>query len=130
MKTGGVEHNRSEQHRRSNRESKIWKVRAVKPYPEAHNHLLIGQVVRQDAVVLEMYCRTFHFGSRVDGRNRVRCGPLEERLIPWSRIEIINLLPTAFDYRHAKLVVRDDEIFLTDGHEMRTIVNNADRRSY
>ncbi len=29
----------------------IWKVRSIKPYPDAHNHLMIGQVVERSPAI-------------------------------------------------------------------------------
>jgi hypothetical protein len=29
-------------------ELKIWKIRAIKNYPEAHNHILVGKVLFRD----------------------------------------------------------------------------------
>ena len=81
----------------------IWKVRSIKPYPDAHNHLLIGQVAGRDNVCVELMCRSFHYGRAVNGPKDIITGTIGKRIVPWSRIEIINELPASFDYQNAKL---------------------------
>ncbi len=106
----------------------IWKVRIVKPYAEAHNHLLIGHVTHRDAASLEMICRTFHYGRPATSAKDVRVGPLGKRIIPWHRVEIINELPSSFDYQGARLHADDNGVHLTDGHYHCLIVVPAQHR--
>jgi len=84
-------------------QSNVWKVRVVKSYAEAHNHLLIGEVFARDTVCVELNCRSFHFGRVVNSLKDVREGDLSIRIIPWSHIEIINVLPAEFNPGEAKL---------------------------
>ena len=44
---------------------KIWKIRTVKNYPEAHNHLLIGEVLE-----IEKYYELINIQNRFDWRFR------------------------------------------------------------
>jgi hypothetical protein len=81
----------------------IWKVRAVKLYPEAHTHLLVGRVVARDDASIKLMCRSFHYGRVVGGVRDISVGELAMRIIPWSRVEIINELPASFDFQKAKL---------------------------
>ena len=104
----------------------IWKIRAVKSYPEAHNHLLIGRVVDRDAMCVTLHCRSFHFGRNVQGPRDVVVGGISRRLIPWGRIEIINELPEGFDYQTGKLT-GDGEGQVLFGND-RTTCPIADRR--
>jgi hypothetical protein len=98
--------------------SPIWKVRAVKAYPEAHNHLLIGAVSGRDACTVEMNCRSFHFRRVTGGVKDIRVGGLGVRLIPWSRVEIINVLPNDFDCGRATLTTDDSgNVILSDGRD-------------
>jgi len=89
-------------------EAQIWKVRAVKSYPQAQNHLLIGKVLEHTATFVRLRSRTFHFGRMVNSRKDIRVGPLAERIIPWGRIEVVNVLPEDFDYARAELQVDQD----------------------
>jgi hypothetical protein len=83
---------------------RVWKVRIVKEYPEAHNHLIVGEVVEEGPVWVKLRCRTYHFGRSVERPQDVKVGILSTRIIPWARVEIINELPEDFDYAGAKLV--------------------------
>jgi len=77
---------------------KVWKIRAIKNYPEAHNHVLVGKVLEITDSYVRLHCRTFHFGPSLDSPEDVLIGDVMVRVIPWSRIEVINELPTDFDY--------------------------------
>ena len=77
---------------------KIWKIRTIKNYPEAHNHILVGKVLDITDSYVRLHCRTFHFGPSLDSPQDVIVGAVMVRVIPWSRIEIINELPADFDY--------------------------------
>ena len=106
----------------------IWKVRCIKPYPEAHNHLLIGQVSARNDVCLEMMCRSFHHGKVVNSSKDIVAGALGKRIIPWSRIEIINELPASFDFQNAKLQANQQgAIHFTDNHFSCPIVTVQDK---
>ena len=94
----------------------IWKVRAVKPYPDAHNHLLIGQMLEHDASHVRMTCRTFHYGRLVNSVKDIGMGEIATRRIPWDRIEIVNELTSGFDFKTARLRMdAQGKIHLTDG---------------
>ncbi len=101
----------------------IWKVRSIKPYLDAHNHLLIGQVVRRDEVCLELMCRSFHYGRAASGPKDIAVGTVGKRIVPWNRIEIVNELPASFDYQSAKLTAdQKGGIFFSGGHYSCPIV--------
>ena len=85
--------------------SDIWKVRAVKSYPDAHIHLLIGRVVQATIVCLEIECQALSFGRLVNKLTDVRVGDLGVRVIPWSRVEIADLLPPDFDYQRSEVLM-------------------------
>ena len=81
----------------------IWKVRTVKDYPDAHNHILVGQVKGVTDNYVRLKCRTLHYGRQVNALKDVRQGAFEVRIVPWNRIEVINELPAEFDVQQAKL---------------------------
>ena len=109
--------------------SAIWKVRAIKPYPEAHNHLLIGRVLAQHGPCLSLLCRSFHFGRNVNGAKDIIAGSLGKRIIPWSRIEIINELPEYFNFEQARLVKdAKGNVSLSDGDTVCPIASRRDGR--
>jgi hypothetical protein len=83
---------------------KVVRIRWVKPYQEAHNHVAVGEVLCETPHYLMLHCKTYHFGSSVGG-GRVRLvpdscvggiveGEIAVRSVPWSRIEVINELPS------------------------------------
>ena len=83
---------------------KVWKIRVVKPYAEAHNHLIIGEALEESPVWVRIKGRTYHFGRSAQRPQDIKVGANSVRLIPWNRIEIVNELPASFDYANATLV--------------------------
>ncbi|MFI4910375.1 MAG: hypothetical protein ACIAQZ_01770 [Sedimentisphaeraceae bacterium JB056] len=83
---------------------KIWKIRTVKDYPEAKNHIFVGKVVEINSSYVMLKCRTYHFGRSVNQPRDIHCGHVEIRLVPWGRIELVNLVDENFDYKKAELV--------------------------
>ncbi|MCD4830200.1 MAG: hypothetical protein K8R02_00150 [Anaerohalosphaeraceae bacterium] len=95
---------------------KNWKVRTVKNYPEAHNHLFIGQILQITQSYVRLDCRTYHFGKAINNVKDVKVGAKGVRILPWNRIELINELPSSFDYINAELASKKDgKIALSDG---------------
>jgi hypothetical protein len=88
--------------------NKIVRVRWLKRYPTAHNHVAIGTVIDETDNYLVLLCKTYHFGDSVGGRQakmakgRYVNGILESgkatRIIPWHCIEIMHELPPATDW--------------------------------
>ncbi len=109
---------------------KIWKIRTVKDYPEAKNHLLIGKVVEMNSSYVMIRCRTYHFGKNATIPN-IHCGNVETRIIPWSRIELVNLIDEAFDYKNAELI-KDEagNICLKSGDLSCLIYGSNDSRAF
>ena len=98
------------------KEKKIWKVRTVKNYPEAHNHLFIGEVLELTQSYIRLDCRTYHFGRTINNAKDIRSGTKGIRILPWNRIELINELPSSFDYSKGDLISnKDGKIALSDG---------------
>jgi len=98
------------------KEKKIWKVRTVKNYPEAHNHIFIGQVLEVNQAYVRLDCLTFHFSRAVNSVKDIRTGDKGVRILPWHRIELVNELPESFDYAKARLVSnKDGKLALSDG---------------
>jgi hypothetical protein len=85
-------------------ETRIWKIRTIKNYPEAHNHILVGKVLEITDSYVRMHCRTYHFGPILNGPEDVLIGTVMVRVVPWSRIEIINELPANYDYVKSTLI--------------------------
>ena len=84
--------------------AKIWKIRAIKNYPEAHNHILVGRVLEVTESYIRLHCRSYHFGPVLNSPEDVLIGEVMVRVIPWSRIEIINELPNDFDYVRSTVI--------------------------
>lgn len=112
---------------------KIVRIRWVKPYPEAHNHIAIGDVLDETPNYLTLFCRTYHFGNNVGGR-KARLVPLKfvggivegekaVRSVPWSRIEVINELPETTDWNAPAQVDEDGLCTLINKH--KTVITRA-----
>ncbi len=94
---------------------KIWKIRTIKNYPQAHNHILVGKVLSTTDSYVRLHCRTYHFGLEVQGPKDIQIGGLMVRVVPWSRIEIINELPESFDYERTVLTTdKEGDVMFRD----------------
>ena len=108
--------------------NKIWKVRTVKNYHEAHNHLVIGRVVEVNEVFLKLCGRTYHFRRNILTARDVIVGIEANRVVPWNRVEIVNELPTSFDYKEAVLSMdKDGRVVLNDGNYICPICEKSDK---
>ena len=102
--------------------NKIWKIRTIKNYPEAHNHLLVGKVLEITDSYVRIHCRTYHFGRIINRPEDVQIGNLMNRVVPWSRIEIINELPPTFDYvRNTITADREGEVIFQDDQHIHPV---------
>jgi len=109
---------------------KIWKIRTVKDYPEAKNHIFIGKVVEMNSSYVMLQCRTFHFGKNVTIPH-IQCGSVELRIVPWNRIELVNLIDEGFDYKKAELVKEDNgSVCLKSGKISCLICGSNDSRVF
>ncbi len=97
-------------------ETRIWKIRTIKNYPEAHNHLLVGKVLEITDSYVRLHCRTYHFGRIINRPEDIQIGNLMIRVVPWSRIEVINEMPPMFDYvRNSLIANKEGEVLFSDG---------------
>ncbi|MBN1786871.1 MAG: hypothetical protein JW806_00585 [Sedimentisphaerales bacterium] len=111
------------------KDKKIWKIRTVKNYPEAHNHLFIGQVLSVTQSYVRLDCRTYHFGKAISSIKDIRVGKKGVRILPWNRIEIINELASSFDYSKAEPASdKDGKITLSDGKIDCVLSSSYDNR--
>jgi hypothetical protein len=111
------------------KDRRIWKIRTVKNYPEAHNHLLIGRVLQVTASYVRLECRTYHYGRSVNTPKDIRTGDKNIRIVPWNRIEIVNELLPSFNYNEAKLAGDEKaNVVLTDGKAKCVIASSYDSR--
>ena len=110
---------------------KIWKLRTVKDYPEAKNHIFVGKAVEITDSYVVLDCRTYHFGRTVNQPRDIRVGAVEFRVIPWGRIELVNLLDKDFDYKKPK-IVKDENgtISLKSGSTICTLYRANDSRVF
>ena len=89
--------------------NKIVRIRWMKPYPTAHNHVAIGSVIDETDNYLVVLCKTYHFGDHIGGKktklitgkyiNGVLEGDKATRIIPWHRIEILHELPSSTEWQ-------------------------------
>lgn len=109
---------------------KVVRIRWVKPYAEAHNHVAIGAVIGETPSYLVMLCKTYHFGSNI-GSQKARLVPHKyvggivegekaTRCIPWLRIEVIHELPDGTDWDVQAQVNETGSCVLLNKH--RTVI--------
>jgi hypothetical protein len=108
---------------------KVWKVRTIKNYPEAHNHLLVGKVLEITNSYIRMHCRSYHHGRVVNGPKDIQKGDVMIRVIPWSRIEIINELPSSFNYVRGDIVGdKEGQVLFRDNQHSCPLLTTFERR--
>ena len=86
-------------------EARIVKIRWVKAYEGAQNHVCIGQVVEETPNVLKVRGRTWHFRRPQGGAKTVVSSQAKLRWIPWERIEVVTELPEDTDWEHLRFEV-------------------------
>ncbi len=96
---------------------KVVRVRMVKNYSTAHNHIAIGQILEETLTYVRMNCRIFHFANR-SGR---LVGESEAgiRIIPWLRIEVISEMPAVTDWTKETAFDRKNNFVLLDENQTR-----------
>ena len=117
--------------------NKIVKVRWVKQYPTAHNHVAIGSVIAETDNYLVLRCKAYHFGDHIGGKKAKLCsgkyvgGIMESvtttRIVPWHRIEVINELPPSTEWEGDAFVDESGFCYLNNGH--KTVITRASERS-
>jgi hypothetical protein len=74
-------------------------------------------------------CKTYHFGKTINGIRDIREGTKSKRILPWNRIELINELPSTFDYSKAELITtKEEKIALSDGKINCILSSSYDNR--
>lgn len=106
----------------------IVKIRTVKDYVDAQNHLIIGEISYKRGTpealsnnTLYLRCRTFHFGKNINNEKAIKMGELDYRSVPLNRIEIINWLDNQFNFEKAELQWNKDQtgLYLVDDHDRK-----------
>ncbi len=80
-------------------EGKIVKIRFIKRYKDAKNHICIGEVKTETNNCLVVKGRTFHFGTALPNKQNLHNGLPKTRWIPWHQIELVTELPADLDWR-------------------------------
>ena len=112
---------------------KVVRIRWVKMYPSAHNHVAIGDVLLETPYYLTLLCKTYHFGHGVGTKKaflvpNTYVGGIVEgekaiRSVPWAQIEVINELPADTDWNVRALVEESGLCVLQN--EQKTVVSRA-----
>lgn len=95
--------------------NKIVRVRMVKNYSTAHNHIAIGLIQEETSTYIRMNCRIFHFANR-SGR-LVGESEMFVRILPWLRIEVIAELPESTDWKKPAAFDRKGNFVLQDDNQ-------------
>ncbi len=112
----------------NDKDSRIWKIRTIKNYAEAHNHLLVGKVLEITNFYIRLHCRTYHYGRVVTRPEDIKIGDLMVRVVPWSRVEIINELPPTFDYQRGILIATEEgQVLFGDGRHTSAVGADSGR---
>ncbi|MDD3702830.1 MAG: hypothetical protein PHR12_01230 [Victivallaceae bacterium] len=75
------------------------RLRCKKSYPDAHTHIIIGQVLEETAKYIAVKGRTFHFNRIIDQmRSQIHSGDNMIRIIPWENVEVIHWISERTDW--------------------------------
>ena len=112
---------------------KVVRIRWVKSYAEAHNHVAIGNVIKETPHYLTLLCKSYHFGKNIGGIkahliphkcvNGVVEGKKAARSIPWTQIEVITELPSSTDWDVPALAYEDGSCMLLN--KQNTVITRA-----
>jgi len=106
---------------------KIWKIRTIKDYPEAHNHIIVGKILEITDSYVRLHCKTYHLRTILRGPEDILIGSVMERIIPWGRIEIINELSPTFDYVRSSFVAdREGQVLFKDKEHLYPFATTED----
>ncbi|MBI5684856.1 MAG: hypothetical protein HZC54_07235 [Verrucomicrobia bacterium] len=83
----------------------VVKVRWLKPYEGAQNHICIGEVLAETPQCLKVLGRTYHFRKPQGNVRAVQTSAIKVRWIPWNRIEVVTELHPDTDWRNLQLKV-------------------------
>ncbi len=107
---------------------KIVRLRCKKLYPEAHTHVIVGNVLEETDRYIVIKGRTFHFRRIVDQmRSQIYCGNTMIRIIPWDNVEVIHWISAKTDWNADITFDSDGNLVLDD--KAKTIIA-AKRDSY
>jgi hypothetical protein len=99
------------QNTQSNR-GKVVKIRWKKEYPNATNHVCIGEVVRETDAYIVVHGVTYHFrkGAPQGFTKGFKVGRSRERVrwIPWSAIALVTELSPDLDWRQSEVEPNED----------------------
>ncbi len=93
--------------------NKIVKVRMGKGYPEAKNHVAVGEILEEQARYLRMRCQTYHFRKYKSERS-VKVGGIQVRCFPWERIAVITELPQDIPWEKADFKLNEEGKLVLD----------------
>ncbi len=105
--------------------NKIVKVRMGKEYPEAKNHVAIGEVLEEKAQYLRLRCQTYHFKNYKNQR-AVKEGGVQVRCFPWERIAVITELPQDTQWEKANFKLNEEGRLVLDDSQKTHIEDEAD----
>ncbi|MFA6563278.1 MAG: hypothetical protein WCV00_15320 [Verrucomicrobiia bacterium] len=83
----------------------VVKVRWLKPYEGAQNHICIGEVLAETPQCLKVLGKTYHFRKPQGNMRAVQTSAIKVRWIPWNRIEVVTELHPDTDWRNLQLKV-------------------------
>jgi hypothetical protein len=89
----------------------------------------VGQVLEMQNTYIKLNCRTYHFGKIANNPKDIKVGSNGTRIIPWGRVELINELPSTFEYEKASVIADSNgNISLTDESYVCLLVSSYDSR--
>ncbi|NOZ64242.1 MAG: hypothetical protein GXO71_04815 [Caldiserica bacterium] len=100
-------------------EKKIWKVRIRKVYPEATNHIAVGEVIEENPSYVKMRCRTYHFKKLLTPQSKFVTSQIKVRIFPWETIAYATELPSSLHWEKAEVELMEDGDLLLKGKEKK-----------
>jgi hypothetical protein len=106
----------------------IVKIRQKKEYPEAKNHVVIGETLEETNNYIRLRCRVIHYRTNGYVNTKVLdVGRIKTRWIPWHNIVVITELPSDFNWENAKFKInKDSKLILQGNYSQEEIASVAD----
>ena len=85
-------------------EKRIWKIRIEKNYPEATNHIVLGEVIKTNLMYIEIKCKVFHF-KKPTASSSIFTSQIKTRIFPWHTVSYITVLDSSLNWEETKVVL-------------------------
>ncbi len=115
-------------------DKRIWKVRIKKAYPDATNHIIVGEVLEINPNYIRMRCKAYHFKKLLQASAQLQAstGPggifvsdTKIRAFPWHVISYVTELPEDFNWEDAAVELTERGDIILKEKEMKVSIKGG-----